>query len=404
MDPRELQIASYKGVEWLVSEAPTSGGKKTVTKRPLNSDRQFVEELGKVPRRFTLNGEVTARTNPDGSIRVPYRVQRQRLVDAFESPGPGVLVHPFLGRIENLVAVSYTIRESAKSLGMASLEVTFEVDFGTSVPSLDESVVGSVTDASEAVLNAVELDIGDRFEVQAQQQGVFQDALERVQAAAQAYESAIRRVALVGEPVVDVLDDVAELEDEATAFALDPISLADRIVTLARDIDGSFDDPLLAYRTFVRLFGFGDDLERLIQNTRARVTRQRNRDSLNGGVQASALAGGYLAASQRDDYETTDDVAAVEAELEAQFQKLVASGLLVASTRRTLSELRVTTRRFFNEQRDVRPRVIEVQTGLVSARLLAFRFYGVTDQAETLARLNDSADGLLEGTVRILSP
>lgn len=404
MQPDELQIATYKGVEWLVTEGPTSGGKKTVAKRPLNSDRQTIEELGRQPREYTLNGQVSARYNPDGSIRVPYRVQRRRLIDAFESEGPGVLIHPFLGRMENLVALRFRIGETSTSLGMAPLEVTFAPDDGSSLPRVDESVVGSITEASEAVLTSVDADIADRFEVEAQQQGVFEDALDRVQSAAQAYRSAIRRVALIGEPVVEVLDQVDELEEEATAFALDPIALADRIVTIARDIEASFDDKPLAYRTFVRLFGFGDELGRLAENTLARITRQRNRDAINGGVQAGALAGAYLAAAERDDYETTDDLLTVELELEAQYDKIRDQGTAPGEILDALADLRVATLRFFAQQRDVRPRIIEIETPLVSVRVLAFRYYGATDQADVIARLNDSPDGLVEGRVRILSP
>lgn len=402
MNPEDLQLASFRGVPFFVTEASTSGGRRLVKKLFPNSDRQSIEDMGSSPREFTISGTVAARRDSSGSEITPYKQARDSILAALEARGPGVLIHPFLGRIERASVQTYTFRESTTSLGDSPIEITFAIDQGPPLPRAAPSVVGSVLDGSDEARDAVESDVAERFEVTDSFAGNFVDALEKIVEAGQKAVDVVLDVASGDGDVGEFARGADDFEGDAAEMAKDPDDLATRMVSLVEDAFDLYDDANDALLVMTKLFDFGDDDVAIQPTTAGLIERKRNRDVLNGAVQATALAKAYLAAS-RSELETVDDVDRASRVLEDQYQKIETAGLVGPEVLRRLKNLRVTTNEFFDQQRDVRPQIVEILTPLTSARVLAFQYYGSSDLGETIAKLNDLDDMRIEGRVRVLS-
>jgi len=107
---------SFRGVPFLTSESKTTiGQRKAVYEHPFSDSGVTALALGRRARRFSLQTFVIG---PD------YDRARDALIEALEKPGPGLLVHPYLGSILVEVDSSVTVYEANSQGGMA--EIAFD--------------------------------------------------------------------------------------------------------------------------------------------------------------------------------------------------------------------------------------------------------------------------------------
>ena len=87
-----LVQASFRGVRFSVdeTEAPIAGRRVAVHEYP-GRDQPFVEDMGRVTKRWTVEAFV---------LGDDYDVVRDELIEASDMPGPGELVHPYLGSLQ----------------------------------------------------------------------------------------------------------------------------------------------------------------------------------------------------------------------------------------------------------------------------------------------------------------
>ena len=403
MNPQDLHRASFRGVPFLVTSAGLAGGRRLVRKLFPHSDRQALEDLGLDPDGFTISGVVAAQRDPSGAEIKGYREVRNALIKALKSRESGVLVHPFLGRFKKISVIRFNLTESMTSLGSSPIEITFSTSDSDALPKITESVVGSITVGLRAVLAAAKDDVKDRFKVTKSFSGNFGDAVTKTTAVLAAVRAAVKVIASK-ETAIDAFDlRTQNYEDSIFASIVKPEDLGEDTVDLINSIPGLYADSADALSSLSRLFVFGDDDTTITQNTSGRIQRVLNRNVVNSAVQSSALSQAYLAAAKLT-FATTDDIDTTAEILENQWQKLLPVGIMGEDLEESVAKLRVSTNLFFDQERDLRPKVITIRTNLTSTRLLAYRFYGESTQGDTIAKLNGFSDGAgIEGDVKVLS-
>ena len=404
MNPEDLQPASYKGVEWLVTSTVTSGGRKVARKRFVNSDLQVVEDLGLLQREFIVSGVIAARRDNTGAEIQSYQEVRDALLEALEAGGTGVLVHPFFGRVENIVvAAPYSLAENTSRLGDASIEITFAVSNTDGLPAAQPSVLAEVVTASDAVLVQAEAGIADVFEVTPSFTGNFTAAIAKGQGFVNLMRS-VSSVATIIEDEIDPYNDkLDQFEASLAALTSDPEQLSEDVREIADSTNRLYSTKLDTFNTFVRMFDFGDDDPVIISTTAGLAERSRNEDIFNTSVQSMALSYAYLNGVQLD-FATTDDIDEIAQVLDDQYQKMVDVGTLTAGEDEELTKLRLTSSNFFNAQRTTKPQIIEVRTNPTSTRLLSYQYYGDSNLGADIARLNEIDDSaFISGQVKVLS-
>ena len=111
-----IRQASYRGAPFGVTDAESEGGRRTVLHEFPQRDMPYAEDMGMASARFTLQAFVLG---PD------YMAARDRLRGALEKPGPGTLVHPWLGELTVCQFAPYKLRETAQDGGMAVFTLSF---------------------------------------------------------------------------------------------------------------------------------------------------------------------------------------------------------------------------------------------------------------------------------------
>lgn len=111
-----LQDASFKGVAFDVERIEERNGKALAEHaRPFVSGVDL-EDMGNSGREVQISAVFYGRQ---------YSSRLLKLLQAFEEPGAGVLVHPVWGRLQNMLPASWSYRHEADYVDYAALDVTF---------------------------------------------------------------------------------------------------------------------------------------------------------------------------------------------------------------------------------------------------------------------------------------
>lgn len=308
----QLSAASYKGAPFLVNRVSTSGGRKTVQHEYPNSNIQTIEDLGLSPREYRISA-IIAEPN--------YIQKRDRLLSALEEGGKGVLLHPFYGRIENIVARTFTLNEDVSRLGDTVIEIVFAPSDTDGLPVQSINTVSQIASLSSTVSGNLVSDITDLFNVTNTFTGNFAAAAAKLNDIADAF---VLNSAL---PTVSV-SQINSFNSLVTNFQSSINTLVGDSSELAEDIQEIFVEFPKLYTSATQqtdalslFFDFGDS-DTVIDPTTAGLTeRKQNNDVLNNAVKAFALSEAYVSSAQIE-FTTISDVEATADTLELVFQSI----------------------------------------------------------------------------------
>jgi prophage DNA circulation protein len=140
-----LQPASFRGVPFGVFQSTIKTGRRTAVHTYPFRDVVWVEDLGLGTRTFTFRGYLVG----DNVF-----TQRDSMVNALETAGPGALVHPSLGT-RNVSLIESSLSETKEQGRVVELELTFmqtiTVVAPQTVAQTQQGVLGAVGNAVSTV-------------------------------------------------------------------------------------------------------------------------------------------------------------------------------------------------------------------------------------------------------------
>jgi prophage DNA circulation protein len=146
---------SYRGVEFFVERADTTGGRRWLVHEYPRRDVPYAEDMGRRAKEWRLTLFVAGDD---------YDRQRDKLIEALDAPGSATLVHPYLG---TKVAVASEVRfsESTRQGGVCEFEVTFAEDGLQGEPTLSVDTQREVQRAAVVVEAEAEQDFARRWNI-----------------------------------------------------------------------------------------------------------------------------------------------------------------------------------------------------------------------------------------------
>jgi prophage DNA circulation protein len=121
-----MRPASFRGVSFGVSGDDKESGRRTVLHEFPQREEVYVEDLGAVATRFTVQAFV---------LGSDYMERRDALERALSEPGPGTLAHPWYGEITVSQFAPYKVKHSAQDGGMAVFTLSFALYSRPSSPA-----------------------------------------------------------------------------------------------------------------------------------------------------------------------------------------------------------------------------------------------------------------------------
>lgn len=308
----ELFPASYKGAKFLVNRVTTSGGRKTVQHDFPNSNIQVIEDLGLSPRVYSISAIIAV---PD------YIKKRNTLLKALEEGGKGVLIHPFYGRIENIVARTFTLNEDVSHLGDTVVEIIFAPSETDGLPKKIVNTDNQVAKEAEKVKNGVIDDILEFFGVTDEFVGNFKAAVDKVEEIADKVQEVSRAVQTIKGQIDGFTALVTNFKANAKQLVKNPAALASSLSNIISEVPKLYSNATEQTEVLAGLFDFGDSDTIINPTTAGLVERKLNNDTLNVAVKTLSLSEAYTSATQID-FTTVKEVEDTADELETAFQSV----------------------------------------------------------------------------------
>jgi prophage DNA circulation protein len=389
----QLLPASFRGVSFYCAESSVESGRKQVTHEFPNSDRRFVEDLGRFQNIFKIRAIVSGDN---------YIAARDALQAALEQPGIGLLVHPFFGNI-NVVAKPYTLTESLTSLGEAIFQLTFEKCEENIYPTGSVINLSRIFSFADNALFSFVDDITGLFNLIGSYPNNFLDALNLINRISDAFgvNTAVFTQA------VGAINKFSGLlrayERSANLFLYNPTELATQTMGLFQGVDDLIEDPRDRLNTYSRFYDFYENEIPVPPTTFERIQRQNNRDALIGAIRGGSLIQSYRTAPQIE-FDNIRELNETQELLEEQYQRILDDDRISNNTKYKIQDLRTEVRRFFEAERLNVNDIYQIETRRQPLRTLAYQYYGSTENMSRLANLNSIIENnFVEGPVDILT-
>jgi prophage DNA circulation protein len=377
----ELYPASFRGVPFLARSSSVSGGRKVVVHEYPNTDRRYVEDLGKQERVFSITGITSA----------PYYLEnRNALQYALEQPGIGILVHPFFG-VVNVTADPYTLTEDDTALGIATFSMTFRVSDENIFPAYVEKSLDLINDLTDGAASKVISEITTGFSVSSGYPNNFTEALSNLGDITTSFSDLTNSVNASEDAKNDYNAKISAFAENKVSNIKSPTDLGSNLVDLfdaANDLGTTDTEKFNINKHF---FEYLLDETQLNPLTPQRIERRKNTELLSSAMNIASLSYAYKSAVAKT-YVTDQDIGLVAKSLEDQYQYFVSNNDFSTDAMDALNSLRSEVRRFFKDEKLNVYNITTITTKEIPLTVLAYNYYGNVNNTEDLMFFNEILD------------
>lgn len=289
----QLQKGSFRGAPFFWHRADGEVGRKTARHDYPLRDEAYIEDLGKLPREFTLEVYVLG---PD------YMAARDKLIAACEEPGPGTLIHPTRGSVRVSLSGRVRFTESTDEGGMARFTLPFVVASDNRYPDTSTDTAGAVVKKADTAKSAIAANAAASIKaaglagwIGAAAETVLTGAFDGIDSA-----KGLMKPPLVPTGVTGFVSNLSLLQSSVSSLVRQPLSLVSGVMGLIESLSGLSGDPWAALKGYRSLFDWGNDLKPVPRTTSNRVIQADNQAAMVALVQRSAVVEAALAASTVD--------------------------------------------------------------------------------------------------------
>lgn len=373
----ELRPGSFRGVPFLIESHEASDGRRlAVHEFPLR-EGPSVQDLGGKARRYSLELFV---------LGPEYFAARDALKAALGQPGPGTLVHPYLGTMRVHVDEA-SLRESAREGGLARFRVAFVEAGDAPRPDVAPDTAASVRARADSALTAVASDFEQGFSVDGQPEWVRDDARSWIGQAVDAVREAVDAMPGMPAELSQLQSDLYDLNSGLSTLLTSPGSLAAQIQATIGSMAGLSLMPDSVMAMYRSLFGHGRDTVRpAAQVSPARERMHDNRAAVDRLVRQSAIISASSASSDWE-YSSSADARGVRDELGDALD--LEAETAPDATYSALVDLRAAVVRDLTDRAMQLPRLVRVTPArTLPALVLAHQIYGDAGRAEEIVSRN----------------
>lgn len=309
----QLRDASFRDVPFKIDSHDAGGiGRRTVLHEFPKRDKPQPEDMGAESATFSLEAYV---------VGEDYMAGRDALRAALRAPGPGRLVHPYLGELDVVIVDGSRFTESTREGGMARFSIKFVEWSDATYPDLGASTPQAVSAACDVAATAAQAAFADAFLIPGHPAFVSDAAKAMIDDAISQMQEASRAISMLPEGAAELGKLVTDVSATVGTLILAPADLAQNIFTLMSQVRTGAARPGAAIDALRELFTFGDDAPAVAVTT---PTRQRQADNQAALTQLTQQLATFEAARAGSavTFDSVDDAFAFRDELVEQFDKV----------------------------------------------------------------------------------
>ncbi|MGE4406038.1 DNA circularization protein [Pseudomonas sp.] len=360
----KLLPGSFRGVSFKVESADGEIGRRIALHQYPLRDKPFAEDLGRQARSFTLDLF---------AIGADYMTHRDALINAFETQGPGLLVHPYLGEMTVTVLEARGPRETTREGGMARFSVVFVESGEARFPRASADTARAVVEKADLAATVLQREFASAFDAAGRPEFIGEHAKTLVGKVADKLDAIRRGIPGVPAQVTAFVADLQRFSAGIESLLRTPADLAAEIYGLVGDVALLPDRPDRAIKAYRQLWDALSGEPEISRTTASRVRQADNQQALQGLVQRSAVIEAARSAATVD-FASYDDAAALRLELADRLDAEMDTA--DDETYRVLTDLRVALVRDLNARSANLARVVRYTPTLtLPALVVAYRLY-----------------------------
>lgn len=384
--------SSFKGVPFFYIGGDTSGGRKTVTFEYPNKNFRFIEDLGENLKTFTIRGIIKG---------LRYDFDKRALIDALSSEGIGTFVHPHLGNIQ-CYATGYSVTENLNKTGVADFSMNFSQTEKSQAPNASRNNISAIADLYLSIYVRASGYLNDNYNPSTSQNISF----------------AGLQIIDLSERMLDIANTISSIKDNDTVFtqqsklyqknAFKIASPAGDIGTETSQLISSFDslstDGQTRFDASQKLIGFGLGDDFLNINTIPLLQRNNNTKFINGLINGLAFIN-VCDSAKNIEFKTEDDLNEVSNTIDKLYDLIIdaTTNKFSADFLNDIENMRNQIRLFFDQQRLIVNKIVEIQTNPIPMTVLAYKYYGNTNEYNDLLDINNITNpARVSGELKIL--
>ena len=272
-----LRKASFRGIPFPCSSTDAELGRRFHRHEYPNQDKAYHEDLGPKTGVHTLYGYVWGETCLE---------QAEKLRNAINTQGSGILVHPIEGEMRVFVANARE-RTSTREGGMVIFELTFERTGKLPLPQVSVLPVAKIDAASSIASLASQDAFSESFSVDGLPQFIADDAADQFTIGLDTIQGAFSDIGQTEQTLAGWVNKAADMKSRVQSLVRDPSQLAYELADLIGvplDLPGA-----QLSRSLSRLFDYGGSTPAIAASTVTRQAQQANRVSFFSLVRQSSI-------------------------------------------------------------------------------------------------------------------
>lgn len=387
----KLAEGQFRDAYFFFQQSSGSGGRKTVSHEYPNKKERYVEDLGGLEKKFTL--DVYTDDN------VSYS-QRDDLIKALDQKGVGTLVHPSFGNLE-VVCVGYNFIDSIRELGITKFTISFEIDSLHILPVKVKGNKGLLANIKSKILGKNEEAFNAGWKSVKNAKAKFDSGVKTLKRTANKINNVAKQIQGAGDSFADFATSLNQIVASANRLVQAPSVLASNLRTSFDNMAVAFNNSKDLFNTTKKLFGFNESDQSVIGKSQIQLDIKNNQDQLNNFVNVAVLATAYEA-SVNIDYNNLQELNQVITDLEAGFNQL--SGIN-KDLYNDLVEMKIEANNVFSNLAISLPNIADYQViNPLPLNILVYNLYGSLELKETIRLLNNFGDtSQIQGNIKILT-
>jgi len=373
----KLLPASFRGAAFYCEASDGEIGRRVALHEYPQRDLPYAEDLGRKARRCTLDGYV---------LGADYMDARDALIAAIEAPGPGILVHPYLGQMSVAVLEARGPRESTAEGGMARFSLTFVESGEALFPTAETDTAAVVSAAADDAWQVLSGEFSEVFDVTGRLAWLAEAAANLMDSVLTALDQVRDLMPGVPQAAMDFVADLQAVSAGLETLIRAPQDLADQVISLVAQVALLPDRPLRAISAYRTLWDVLSDSQPVPGNTANRAQQAANQAALIALVQRVALVEAVRTAATVD-YTSAQEAMTLRAELGDRLDVVMESAS--DDVYNVLVPLRAAMVRDMADRSVRLPRLVTITPDItLPALVLAYRFYGDAGRADEIVSRN----------------
>ena len=388
-----LYPASFKRAPFFYISGDINAGRKTVVHEYPNKNFRYVEDLGNNLRTFSIRAIIKG---------FFYLTEKKTLIDALTDEGIGILKHPFLGNI-NCVCTGYTLSENISTdFGIGNFTLNFVETEKSRFPDASNDNISKIADLYRKLYAFIKDDLNGQYIAQ---------FARNISFAAQKLENLSDTLKLIANSTKSLNTSSTEFQTQSNNFTSNAFKITSpdgdiggNTSDLISSFDDLSDDGQTRFDASSKLFGFGEGDEFIDLPTTQIRQRNDNQKLINGSINALAF-NNQVDAAKDIDYANEQDLNDTAQVLDKNYDDLLNSEFNKFSNQllSDLNELRNQIRIFFEQERLIVNKIVEVKTKTMPVTVLTYQYSGDTDDYDQILSLNQIFNpAVVEGNIKIL--